>query len=250
MIHRLFILVLFISPLSFSQEAALQFENANQLYRDGKYQGAIDMYGQIYNNGFESPSLHYNMGNAFFKLNNISRSILSFERARRLSPSDEDILYNLRLANLKVIDKIEPVPELFFIGWWNSFVNLMSSSQWAVLIICLLWVTAIATAGLLLLKRAVVQRILLLLSMIAIFFTIISFVGMFQRLSDEKSDTQAIIILQTVSVKSAPDDKSTDLFVLHEGVKVELLDYVAKWNKIKLLDGKVGWLEEDAVEVI
>jgi tetratricopeptide (TPR) repeat protein len=250
MIHRLFILVLFISPLSFSQEAALQFENANQLYRDGKYQGAIDMYGQIYNNGFESPSLHYNMGNAFFKLNNISRSILSFERARRLSPSDEDILYNLRLANLKVIDKIEPVPELFFIGWWNSFVNLMSSSQWAVLIICLLWVTAIATAGLLLLKRAVVQRILLLLSMIAIFFTIISFVGMFQRLSDEKSDTQAIITLQTVSVKSAPDDKSTDLFVLHEGVKVELLDYVAKWNKIKLLDGKVGWLEEDAVEVI
>jgi SH3-like domain-containing protein len=86
--------------------------------------------------------------------------------------------------------------------------------------------------------------------MIAIFFTIISFVGMFQRLSDEKSDTQAIITLQTVSVKSAPDDKSTDLFVLHEGVKVELLDYVAKWNKIKLLDGKVGWLEEDAVEVI
>lgn len=250
MIRRLFIIALFISSLCFSQEARLQFEKANQLYRDGKYLDAVEMYGQIYRNGFESPSLHYNMGNAFFKLNNISRSILSYERAKRLSPGDEDVLYNLRLANLRVIDKIEPVPKLFFIGWWDSFVNLMPSSQWAVVIIFLLWVTVIASAGLLILKRIAVQRIFLFLSVFAIFFTIISFVGMYQRLSEEESDTQAIIINQTVSVKSAPDDQSTDLFVLHEGVKVELLDNVEKWHKIKLLDGKVGWLEEEAVEII
>lgn len=185
--YRLLIIAFLISSLCFAQEAALQFEKANQLYRDGKHQDAVDMYGQVYSNGFESSDLHYNMGNAYFKLNNIPRSIISYERAKRLSPGDEDILYNLRLANLKVIDKIEPLPELFFVGWWNSLVNIMSSSQWAVLIISLLWIIAIATAGLLLLKRISMQRILLILSGVAVFFVFISFICMYQRLSGKKA---------------------------------------------------------------
>jgi tetratricopeptide (TPR) repeat protein len=250
MTRRLYIVLCFISSLGYSQEAALQFERANQLYRDGKFQDAVEMYEQIDKNGFESPSLYYNMGNAFFKLNDVPRAILAYERAKRLSPGDEDILYNLRLANLRVIDKIEPVPKLFFIEWWNSFVNLTSASNWAVIIIFLLWVSVVSVAGLLLIRRAVLQRIFLLLTLAGIFLVIISSVCMYQRFSNEKSLTQAIIVQQTVSVKSAPDDKSTDLFVLHEGVKVELLDYVAKWYKIKLLDGKIGWLAEGTIEVI
>ena len=139
---RLVVMILFLSSFAIGQEASLQFEEANQFYRGGKYQQAAQLYEQIEHNGYGSSSLYYNLGNAYFKLHNFPAALLSYERAKRLSPHDEDISYNLRLANLRVIDKIEPLPRLFFIEWWQSFMDLLPSDGWAVAGIVALWIAA------------------------------------------------------------------------------------------------------------
>src|SRR5713101_7431323 len=133
------VVFVFIGQSLLAQEASLQFGQANQLYRDGKYEKAAGVYEQIINNGYEGAALYYNLGNAYFKLKNIPSAILSYERARRLDPHDEEILYNLRLANLRVVDKIEPIPQIFFVEWWHSLMNSFSSSGWAVAAIVSLW---------------------------------------------------------------------------------------------------------------
>ncbi|MDI6765696.1 MAG: tetratricopeptide repeat protein [Bacteroidota bacterium] len=246
----LIIITLFICELAFAQEAAIQFEHANQLYRNGEYQKAVQMFEQVIKNGYESPALYYNLGNAYFKQNNIPASILNYERAKRLSPNDDDINYNLRLANLRVIDKIEPIPRLFIVNWWKSFVNLFSSSGWSWVAIFSIWVAAICGAFIFVLRSILLQRLAFVGIIITIFIIVLTSISMFQRYQSEQKEQVAIVFSQTVSVKSAPDEQSTDLFVLHEGVKVEFLDAVGDWRKIRLADGKVGWLMFDTVQVI
>jgi len=210
------IVILFICELAFAQEAAIQFEQANQLYRDGEYQKAVQMFEQVVKNGYESPALYYNLGNAYFKLNSLPASILNFERAKRLSPNDDDINYNLRLANLRVIDKIEPIPRLFIINWWKSFVNMFSSSGWSWVAIIFLWVVAICGAFIFVLRSVTFQRLVFVGTIIALFIVLLSFISTFQRYQSEQKEQWAVVFSQTVSVKSAPDAQSTDLFVLHE----------------------------------
>ena len=244
------IVTLFICELAIAQEAAIQFEQANQLYRSGEYQKAVQMFEQVIKNGYESSALYYNLGNVYFKLDNLPASILNFERAKRLSPNDDDINYNLRLANLRVIDKIEPIPRLFIINWWKSFVNMFSSSEWSWVAIIFLWVAAICGAFIFVLRSVTFQRLVFVGTIIALFIVVLSSINMFQRYQSEQKEQWAVVFSQTVSVKSAPDAQSTDLFVLHEGVRVEFLDAVGEWRKIRLADGKVGWLMLEAVQVI
>jgi tetratricopeptide (TPR) repeat protein len=241
---------LFLISFGFAQESTLQFEQANQSYRNGDYQTAIQMFEQVIKNGYSSPALYYNLGNSYFKIQNVPAAILNFERAKRIDPNDDDINYNLRLANLRVIDKIEPIPRLFFISWWQSFINLFSSEGWAIAGIIGLWLAAISAASIFVLRRSVLQRTAFLISIFVFLISILAFVGMYQRIHYEQNESTGIIFSATVSVKSAPDSQSTDLFVLHEGVKVEFLDAVGEWKKIRLADGKVGWLSSKDIQTI
>lgn len=237
------IFFLFLIPtFLFGQEEALQFEQANQLYRSGKYQEATQMFEKIVMNGYESAALYYNLGNAHFKLQNIPSAILAYERAKRIAPQDEDVLYNLRLANLRVIDKIEPLPRLFIIDWWNSIIDLFPSSMWAAIGIGGLWVAICFGALFMSARSALVQKFSFIIIGTTLIVTIVACIGMLQRAEAEHSTEYAIVFSQSIAVKSAPDSQSTELFALHEGVKVEVLDAVGEWRKIRLADGKVGWL--------
>jgi len=246
------IVCLFFSFISIcvADEVAVQFEQANQLYRNGDFQQAASMYEQIVKNGYENAPLLYNLGNVYFKLHNIPAAILNYERAKRLAPRDEDIAYNLRLCNLRIVDKIDAIPPLFFVEWWHNFVNLMPSDEWGLLVIILLWGVVLSGAVFLVSRSFMLRRVTFAISFLSILVCVISFTGMIQRSRIEQSDQQAIVFSQSVAVKSAPDTQSTDLFVLHEGVKVELLDGVAGWKKIRLPDGKVGWMPADGFQVI
>lgn len=248
--NLIILVLLLVSQNIFSQEAVLQFEQANKLYREGEYQKAVQMYEQIIKNGYESPSLYYNLGNAYFKLNNIPASILNYERAKRLSPNDDDINYNLRLANLRIVDKVEPIPKIFIINWWESFVNLFSSSGWSWMIVMFLWVSTFCGVLIFIFRKSALQRLAFLGMFIAIVFSLLSVVCMLQRYQSEEKEQSGIIFSENVSVKSAPDAQSTDLFVLHEGVKVEFLDEVGEWRKIRLADGKIGWVMAENVKII
>ena len=244
------VFLLLLSCVVFAQEASHQFEQANQLYRNGEYEKASQLYQQVIKNGFESAELYYNLGNAYFKMGNIPASILNYERAKKISPDDEDINYNLRLANLRVVDKIEPIPRLFFLNWWLSFVNLYSSSSWSTIGIILLWLSAITGIMIFVVRGITLQRSLFLFTLVLVALTVLAFIGAYKQNEIENSDEIAIVFTQTVSVKSAPDSQSTDLFVLHEGVRVEFLDAVGDWRKIRLADGKIGWLLLKDVQVI
>ncbi|MBI1804258.1 MAG: tetratricopeptide repeat protein [Ignavibacteriae bacterium] len=246
----LFVVLIVFSQHAFAQEAALQFEQANQFYRGGDYQKAAQLYEQVLKNGYEHFALYYNLGNAYFKLQKIPGAILAYERAKRLVPNDEDIQYNLRLANLRVIDKIEPLPQLFFIQWWNAFLGLFSSSGWALIGIGALWLAVGAGMLFFLLRSVFVQRLAVFGGLLLVIAAALSFISMYQQHRHEQSDRTAIVFAPSVSVKSAPDGQSTDLFVVHEGVKIELLDSVGEWKKIRLADGKVGWMMTESIQVI
>jgi len=246
----LLIVLLVVTQRAFAQEAAVQFGQANQLYRAGDFENAIHLYEQILKNGYEHPALYYNLGNGYFKRHNIPAAILAYERARRLAPGDEDIAYNLRLADLRIVDKIEPLPQLFFLQWWNAFLGLCSSRTWAFAGIAALWLAALSGIVFVLLRSAMIQRLAVFGGAMFIVLALVGFLCMVQQLRHEESDQFAIVFAPSVAVKSAPDAQSTDLFVLHEGVKVELLDHVGEWKKIRLADGKVGWMTGEGIEGI
>ncbi|TAK61107.1 MAG: tetratricopeptide repeat protein [Bacteroidetes bacterium] len=246
---RLIILCLFALQLAFSQKAEQLFGQANQSYRNGEYEQAVQIYEQIVSSGYVDASLYFNLGNAYYKLKKYPEAILYFERAKRLEPGDEDVEHNLLLTNLHVVDKIEPVPQLFLIEWWNAFVNLFSTDGWAWAAIIALWGTALFGSLLLILRSDVLRRLLLLIATIGLLASILSFIGLFQRHQVESIE-YAIVFLPSVSIKSAPDVQSTDLFVLHEGVKAQVMDNVGEWKKIKLADGKIGWMQASSLQTI
>jgi tetratricopeptide (TPR) repeat protein len=244
------ILVLFSVHAAFADEGTLQFDQANQLYRSGDFRQAASMYEQILKNGYGSPELYFNLGNSYFKLKNIPAAIINYERAKRLAPHDEDISYNLRLANLRVVDKIEPVPTLFLFDWWKSFINLFSADGWALGSIICIWLLMIFWMVFLVVRSFLIRRMAFLLGSLAVILTVFSLIGVFQRDRIERSVNDAIVFNPSAPVKSAPDPQSIDLFVIHEGVKVEMLDTVGEWRKIRLADGKIGWINGESLETI
>jgi tetratricopeptide (TPR) repeat protein len=233
-----------------AQEAAVAFSAANELYRGLKYEEAARAYERIVANGFESAALHYNLGNAWFKAGNVPAAILNYERAKRLAPGDEDILHNLALANLRIVDRIEPIPRLFFVEWWESLVGAASASAWGTAAIVALWAAVILMAAFRLLRGRLARRATLLPGILALLFALFAFTAGGIQGQRETSESAAILLAATAPVKSAPDGQSTDLFVLHEGVRVDLLDVVGEWRKIRLADGKIGWLQAKDLVVI
>ena len=235
---------------AFAQEASLQFDQANELYRTGKFDKAVESYEQILHSGYDDPALYYNLGNAYFKLGKFPAAILNYERAKRLAPHDEDVAYNLHLANLRIIDRIEPIPQLFLLEWWQMVVNLAPSHQWAVFIVIMTWIMVVCATLFWLVRSQVFQKIMFFAGLLVLAGTIVGYVAMIQQMGKERNDQAAIVFSPSVTVKSSPDEMSTDLFILHEGVKLELLDAVSYWRKIRLPDGKIGWLPVKDMQVI
>jgi len=240
-----------VSTSLFADEIGTTFQKGNEAYRSGNYQKAIELYQSILSQGYQSTELYYNLGNSYYKLNKIPDAVLEYERAHRLAPRDEDINHNLALANLRITDKIDPIPELFFVEWWGSFSNLFTADQWAWIAIVSLWTVVIAVTFLLLkLQQASVRFIFVGVVFASILIAVLSFAGMIAQSRIANDHYSAIVFAPSVTAKSAPDKNGTDLFVVHEGVKIELLDHVSDWNKIRLADGKIGWVPSGSFQVI
>jgi len=245
------ILMLLLCGIAFGSEIDLRFENANQLYRSGGYDKAAKLYEEILAQGYESPELYYNLGNCYYKLNNLPAAILQFERARKLKPQDEDIVHNLTLANLRTEDRIEPIPDLFFINWWRKWTELASADQWAIIGLVSLWLALCMIIGIFYIYRSLlIRRIFSIATTLAVLLFAVSFLAAIDRHKIMDNHKFAIVFSPSTDVKSAPDVQSTGLFVLHSGVKVELIDRVGDWNKVRLADGKVGWMQSSNFKVI
>lgn len=226
------------------------YDTANKAYADKNYDAAITAYEQIINDGYASPKVYYNLGNAYFKKGSLASAILYYEKAKKLSPKDEDVLVNLKLANLKVADKIEPLPTLPLQRFWNSLVSAKNSHQWAIWLLVALWSAFAAAIIFVLGKTAAIKRLTFALGVLGLCAVILLLVFAQTQYHKELNSQFAIVFAQSAYVKSAPDMSSTDLFVLHEGIKIEMLDQVGDWQKIRLADGKVGWIEKSVFKEI
>ena len=194
--------------------------------------------------GYVSSGLYYNLANAFFKLNDIPSAILYYEKALKLNPKDEDINFNLRLANSRIIDKIEPVPEFFLKKWWKQIVHIMGPDQWARLGI-VIFVSILVLLSVFFLSRSVILRkTAFWTGMILLVIFVFSMYTGYYGHQELKKEHDGIIFTPTVTVKSSPTDNSVDLFVIHEGTKVRILDDLEGWTEIRIANGSVGWVKK------
>jgi len=232
----------------FAQDALL--DKANQHYIAGEFDQAIEAYNQILNSNKESAEVYYNLGNAYYKSGLFTKAILSFERAKLLAPNDEDIQFNLDLANQHVVDAIDPLPQVFFIRWWNGITNRFSVDQWAHISVVSFMLFLILAGLFFFTKSGLIKRLSFWVGILVVVISIFSFnfaARHKKRMTDHKF---AIIVQPSVTVKSSPSESGTDLFLIHEGLKVEVKDSLGGWMEIRLSDGNQGWLPENSIEKI
>ena len=241
------VLLLLLAPMA--ANAATKAE-ADSAYVNGNYQKAITQYESLLKQG-ASAEIYYNLGNAYYRTENITRAVLNYERALLLSPGDGDIRFNLQIARSKTIDKIVPESEMFFVTWYRSLVNMMSVDGWGRTALVSLALVIVLFLVYLFSARVWMQKVgffgggvLLVLFVVSNFFA-------WQQRQNLLYRQGAIVVAPSVNVKSTPAQNGTDLFILHEGTKVIITDGSMKnWREVRLADGKKGWIESKKIEVI
>lgn len=242
----LLMVVFMVSSFAASAQVDELKASADQAYIAQDYQKAIELYEEILGQDYTSAEVYYNLGNAYFKSGKIAPSVLNYERALKLAPNDEDIQFNLRLVNLSVKDKVEVIPELFFVTWWKTFLKVFTTDGWA-------WSAVVAfvlgLAGLLLFKLSSeegMKRLTFYTALFALIWTALSVYAAEKNYDHVVNDKRAVIFAYTQTAKSAPNDNGKDLFVIHEGLVVTVEDNLNGWIRIKLSNGDVGWIPESA----
>jgi tetratricopeptide (TPR) repeat protein len=246
-------LLVMLSVLGYAKgedTAITKFDRANKYYQQQDYENAIKSYEEVLKGNHISAGVYYNLGNAYFKTGNIAKSVLNYERAHKLAPDDEDIDFNLKLAALKVVDKIDPVPMVFYRHWINSAALALAMDSWSKVFLGLLWVTVFLFALFIIASSPFRKKLFFIVGLIFLVLTFASYY--FTTVQDNlvNHDQHAIIMTASSYVKSSPDEKGNDQFILHEGTKVEVLDEFNDWRKIKIANGTVGWIKFKDIEII
>jgi len=247
---NIFLLLLFfcISVSAMAQEEAIK--EAETLYMQENYDEAIQRYESILLNYGESSQIYYNLGNAYYKSGQIAPAILNYERALLLDPGDSDIRFNLQLAKLRTVDKIEPLEDFFLKKWFLSIQNMGAADSWAKLGI-FSFILLIGCLLLFFFSRWIrLKKVGFYLGILFLVMVIFSNIFAHNQKRERELRNVAIIFSPTVTVKSSPDASGTDLFILHEGTKVIIKSALGEWNEIVSEDGNVGWMPKKDVELI
>ncbi|MBK9732460.1 MAG: tetratricopeptide repeat protein [Chitinophagaceae bacterium] len=231
----------------FAQSAIELFNRAGESYKAKQFRESADDYEKLLSQNFKNAEVYYNLGNCYYRMDSIGKSILNYERALKQSPKDEDIIYNLKLAKLKSVDAIQPVPQLALITWWNNFISYNSSKGWSMLALVTIWLCLLVIVFYLFVWRRKILNLFAML-LIVVSFSALS-LAIIQHEHEVRADL-AVVIVRNTFVKSAPDAGAGDLFLIHEGAAILILDRVGDWNKIRLEDGKVGWMRKEGFEII
>ena len=226
------------------------FSKGNEYYQNGDYKAAIVEYEKIASLGYENWELYYNLGNANFKENQLARAILNFERAKKIQPKNEDINYNLEFANLRTADRIEQLPQFFLFDWLSNISYLLSLKTVGMIFLALYLILVALLIIRFNLKSGGVRRSVAVSIAGVGVFLIFSLSIFSMRVIENETKVEAIVLDIKIDVRSAPDEVGTEVFTLHKGVKVEVQDQSLEWAKIRLADGKVGWLKKASIEAI
>jgi tetratricopeptide (TPR) repeat protein len=250
--HRiLFIIIivnLFFPVFAFNPDSLVQA--GNSYYVNNDYQKAADTYQQIIDSGYTAPELYFNLGNSYYRMNNYALAILNYERALLQAPADKDVRFNLELANAHVVDKIDIIPEFFLKRWLRNLTKTATSNTWAVLSMSAFILFLFVLMTYLFTARRLVKQLSFYVFIVSFLISVVSFVFSAQRSKMLSERQDAIIIAPSVTAKSSPDEYGTNLFILHEGTKVEVIDSVNLWNEIKISNGSKGWVQQSAFKRI
>lgn len=227
-----------------------EFNKANLFYQKGEYNKAIELYHQILSKGYSAKEVFFNLANSYYRLNQFHYAILYYERAHRLDPSDEDINFNLRMANLHIVDRFDEVPKFFLVQWWTHLIDTYSSQTWATVAILSIWISTAVFALFLVVNNVNIKKALFALGLLCFFLFITNSILAYSRYHNETTENYAIVFAINSYVKSSPEENSTDLFILHQGTKVQILDRIGKWLKIRIPNGNIGWIEEKELVTI
>lgn len=242
-----FILILFIGFWGFSQNQSL-FELGNKAYNEGAYQDAVKHYQQILNNGEHSAELYYNLGNTYYKLNEIAPSIYYYEKALLLNPSDSDIKNNLVYAKNMTLDAIAILPETGLTKIYKSATSYFSFEEWAYVSVVFMFLFVLCYLLYYFLRYATHKRIAFVAGLLCLIIALITIGIAYSKYKIFSSDQPAIVFDKEVILKSEPNTTSAETFRLHEGTKVFILDQLGEWKKIKIADGKTGWLIDQSIK--
>ena len=247
------IILSFLFPLIvFANDTTKIFQEANELYKSNEFSKAIEKYESIEFQGYRSAELHYNLGNAYFKINKLGKAILNYERALLISnvKNRDDIKYNLVLARKKLPDDIESLPQFFLKRWKNNLNQLATSNSWSIVALLFFW---LGIGGLVLWlkgKNRLRKKIGFVSGLANLMFSALTFLMAMDSANEERNGSSAVIMSSEVNLRSAPDEVSNSIFLLHEGTSVELLDQIGEWYKVKLLNGELGWLPMKVLEKV
>ena len=235
----IFILSLFVCSQSFASEHV--FEQGNKQYANENYSVAISLYDSMLTLGLESSELYYNLGNCHYKTNDWANAIWHYEKSLQLN-NNEKTTHNLELAKLKIIDRIEPLPKLFYKKWWITLTQTLCTLVWQILtlfgvgLIFILQLISQFTS----LKSKLITKIFSAITVVILLITQTSYHNNFTK-------KEAIIFHETITVNSAPTSSSTNLFTLHAGSKVEIIDIIGDWINIKIANGNSGWIVQNSI---
>ena len=224
--------------------------SADSAYAKGDYQQAIRIYEDLLKQG-ESAELYYNLGNAYYRTDDITHAVLNYERAQLLKPADRDIRFNLQMARSKVIDKITPVSEMFFVTWYRSLVNLNNIDGWARIAVVSIILALILALVYLFASAVFLRKVGFIGGIVFLLLFLLSNLFAFQQRRILMNRTGAVIIAPSATVKKTPAANATDQGVLHEGTRVDIIDDTMKdWKEIRIPDGNEGWVQASQIEKI
>ena len=247
-IYSLFVAL--IVCLNVQAVGEFNLDKADEAYTAGSYDTALEIYTSALDKGYESADLYYNVANCYFRKGELAASILNYERALKLDPSHDDAKHNLEFAESRTVDKIDSLGSVFLVDWWNAIANITSADAWAWIAISLFLVLLVSLSLYIFVRKMWVRKVGFSVAIVALFFTIISILCAYTRYEVETSKSEAIVFSQTVTIKSSPDSSGNDLFILHEGTKVNIKSTLGEWGEISTSDGNSGWMPASAIEVI
>jgi tetratricopeptide (TPR) repeat protein len=235
-------LLLLVGTTFYAQDVQKLFDSANELYQKENYEKAIDLYEDVERLNFTSSALFYNLGNAHYKLNQVGPAIFYYEKALQIDPNNEDVKNNLVFAKRLALDSIEELPQTFFQKIDSNYLKSLSYNEWAICTVVFTFLGSLFFVFFYFTYNSGTKRFFFVSSMFSFFLLFITLAITYQQFSNSSKYKEAIVFAEETSVMNAPTLNSEDLFTLHEGTKVMVLDTIDKWKKIKIADGKQGWI--------
>ena len=240
---------LLMFTLGHSQNGEL-FSQATEHYNKREFSEAIENYKQILENGEHSAELYFNLANCHYKLNNIGPSIYYYEKALLLNPNDGEVKNNLKYAQNMRLDAVEEMPQTEISKAYSSIINLFSFDGWSYLSVVLMGLFVLGYLAYYFLRSASQKRIAFITSVFSLILGVVAILMAYLQYQEYKSNNPAIVFAKEVKITSEPNEQSETVFILHEGTKVNVLDKLNDWQKIKIADGQTGWIKNENVKLL